>query len=144
MNRKGFALIEMLMVTVILGLLVVIALPKLNGVKEKAYITAMVSDLQNLVLQQESYFSGKLDYARNLNQLNDYYTSPMVRVQMRGQPDGWIARARHEKTDVQCYITMGQMRGALGRRITSNLDPGIIECTDGRIFGRLRQGPRRR
>ena len=62
-NRKGFSLIELLIVVVIIGILAAIAIPKFANTKEKAYIAQMKSDLKNLASAQESYFADKNTYA---------------------------------------------------------------------------------
>jgi prepilin-type N-terminal cleavage/methylation domain-containing protein len=61
-NRKGFTLIELLIVVVIIGILAAIAIPKFANTKSKAYITAMKSDLRNLVTAEEAYFSDSTKY----------------------------------------------------------------------------------
>ena len=55
--RKGFTLIELLIVVVIIGILAAIAIPKFANTKQKAYKTAMISDLRNLVTAEEAFFS---------------------------------------------------------------------------------------
>jgi type IV pilus assembly protein PilA len=67
MNRKGFTLIELLIVVVIIGILAAIAIPKFANTKSKAYVTAMKSDLRNLVSAQESYFSDSSAYTTVLD-----------------------------------------------------------------------------
>ena len=62
-NRKGFSLIELLIVVVIIGILAAIAIPKFANTKEKAYIAQMKSDLKNLASAQESYFADNNTYA---------------------------------------------------------------------------------
>jgi type IV pilus assembly protein PilA len=69
MNRKGFTLIELLIVVVIIGILAAIAIPKFANTKGKAYVTAMKSDLRNLVSAQESFFSDSSRYTSNLTSL---------------------------------------------------------------------------
>jgi type IV pilus assembly protein PilA len=62
-NRKGFTLIELLIVVVIIGILAAIAIPKFASTKSKAYKTAMISDLHQLVTAEEAYFSDSSKYA---------------------------------------------------------------------------------
>jgi prepilin-type N-terminal cleavage/methylation domain-containing protein len=67
--RKGFTLIELLIVVVIIGILAAIAIPKFANTKSKAYITAMKSDLRNLVTAEEAFFSDSSKYTGTLSQL---------------------------------------------------------------------------
>src|SRR5690349_23097021 len=77
-NRKGFTLIELLIVVVIIGILAAIAIPKFANTKEKAYYTAMKSDLRNLMTAEEAYFSDSSKYSAVAAQLNNYKTSTGV------------------------------------------------------------------
>jgi type IV pilus assembly protein PilA len=67
--RKGFTLIELLIVVVIIGILAAIAIPKFANTKSKAYITAMKSDLRNLVTAEEAYFADSSKYTGTLTDL---------------------------------------------------------------------------
>src|ERR1700709_2553793 len=62
LNRKGFAVIELLIVVVIIGILAAIAIPKFANTKTKAYTAAMKSDLRNLVTAEEAYFADSTKY----------------------------------------------------------------------------------
>ena len=77
MNRKGFTLIELLIVVVIIGILAAIAIPKFANTKEKAYLTAMKSDLRNLVTAEEAYFAEFATYTSTLTS-SQYRTSTGV------------------------------------------------------------------
>src|SRR5678810_259553 len=68
-QRKGFTLIELLIVVVIIGILAAIAIPKFANTKQKAYITAMKSDLRNLVTSEEAYFSDSSSYTATIANL---------------------------------------------------------------------------
>ncbi|MDB4907665.1 MAG: putative pilin [Gemmatimonadetes bacterium] len=69
-TRKGFTLIELLIVVVIIGILAAIAIPKFANTKSKAYITAMKSDLRNLVTAEEAFFSDSAKYSTSTTALN--------------------------------------------------------------------------
>lgn len=61
-DDRGFTLIEILIVTVILGVLAALAIPKFAKSKEKAHLAAMTSDLRNLATGQEAYHSDQATY----------------------------------------------------------------------------------
>jgi prepilin-type N-terminal cleavage/methylation domain-containing protein len=65
--RKGFTLIELLIVVVIIGILAAIAIPKFANTKSKAYVTAMKSDLRNLLTAEEAFFSDSTYYTGATN-----------------------------------------------------------------------------
>src|SRR6478736_3621931 len=80
--RKGFTLIELLIVVVIIGILAAIAIPKFANTKSKAYVTAMKSDLRNLVTAEEAFFSDSTYYttATRLVAKNNFKNSSGVGV----------------------------------------------------------------
>ena len=102
--RKGFTLIELLIVVVIIGILAAIAIPKFANTKSKAYITAMKSDLRNLVTAEEAFFSDSAKYTATLTQLKfqsstgvnapviatgaGYWTATVDHTQLPGQSCG--------------------------------------------------------
>ena len=79
--RKGFTLIELLIVIVIIGILAAIAIPKFANTKNKAYVTALKSDLRNLVTAEEAFFADSSKYTATIAQLkyqNTTGTNPPV------------------------------------------------------------------
>ena len=65
-DNKGFTLIELLIVVVIIGILAAIAIPKFSATREKAFVSAMKSDLKNLASQQEIYYADNYGYTQTL------------------------------------------------------------------------------
>ena len=87
--RKGFTLIELLIVVVIIGILAAIAIPKFANTKGKAYITAMKSDLRNLVTAEEAFFSDSSKYAKDT--LTGMKFAPSTGVNFADDRDGcWL------------------------------------------------------
>jgi type IV pilus assembly protein PilA len=117
-NRKGFTLIELLIVVVIIGILAAIAIPKFASTKEKAYITAMKSDLRNLMTAQESYFSDYGEYSPNTTNLKGFSqtTSVTVTVENANKGAGWWASSKHSAlpSGPTCKIAVGDQLGASG------------------------------
>lgn len=113
-NKSGFTLVELLTVILIIGLLAVIALPRFVNTREKAYYSAMRSDLRNLATAEEDYFAASLTYTTDPSQLASYRTSKRILVTIPEATDkGWRARATHElATHLECEIYYGTATGA--------------------------------
>ena len=107
-KSRGFTLIELLIVVVIIGLLAVIAIPKLANTKQKAYVAQMKSDLKNLATAQEAFFYDSTYYTSSLASLNNFSPSTGVTLTvLEATPGGWSARAIHAQTTRQCVLYQG-------------------------------------
>jgi type IV pilus assembly protein PilA len=124
-NRKGFTLIELLIVVVIIGILAAIAIPKFASTKEKAYVTAMKSDLRNMMTAQESYFSDYGTYAATTAALKGFSQTTGVTIAGIDKDDaGWVATANHKS------LTSGQKcEIGVGSKATGGLNEGEPKCS---------------
>ena len=107
--RKGFTLIELLIVVVIIGILAAIAIPKFANTKSKAYKTAMISDLRNLVTAEEAFFSDSGHYSATLDSANvKFAPSTGVRLPIVVTGAGyWTATNSHTQlSGTVCTIAM--------------------------------------
>jgi prepilin-type N-terminal cleavage/methylation domain-containing protein len=125
--RKGFTLIELLIVVVIIGILAAIAIPKFGNTKTKAYMTAMKSDLRNLVTAEEAFFSDSTYYttASNLVSRNSYKNSSGVGVPSVVTGAGyWSATVTHSQiAGGTCGIGVNT-----GNPINTNAGDGEPSC----------------
>ena len=101
----GFTIIELLIVMVIIGLLASIAIPKFASSKERAFMSAMKSDLRNLATYEESYQS---DFFAYTTAPSDFVTTtgvtgPSIVI----TADGWTAIVGHNATTKTCAIFTG-------------------------------------
>ncbi len=124
-NSKGFTLIELLIVVVIIGILAAIAIPKFANTKEKAYISAMKSDLRNLAAAEEAYFADWLSYTTTMP-VGTYNTSQSVTVTIgAGNALGWAATATH--AGVAAPYSCALYYGAAAAPAPATVD-GIVAC----------------
>src|SRR6478609_6772255 len=99
--RKGFTLIELLIVVVIIGILAAIAIPKFANTKSKAYITAMKSDLRNLVTAEEAFFSDSSKYTGTLSQLKFQVSTGVNAPTISTGAGWWVATNDHTQLSGQ-------------------------------------------
>lgn len=104
-TRKGFTLIELLIVVVIIGILAAIAIPKFADTKRKAYVTAMKSDLKNMVSAAEAKFSDDNTYA---NLVAPTGSAGVTLTLGNHTATGWTATATHANASgASCAIGVG-------------------------------------
>ena len=125
-TRKGFTIIELLIVVVILGLLASIAIPKLAATKDKTKMASVKNDLRNTMTAQEAYFA---DYSTfgTLSQLqaaSNYNLSTGNTGTVTGASNGYTATISNPTISMgltQCTVQSGA--GA-----TAAVD-GVIICS---------------
>ncbi len=133
-NQKGFTLIELLIVVVIIGILAAIAIPKFSSAREKAYYSAVKSDLKNLSTQQEVYYSGGAYSYTDQQAKLEYVASKGVNVDfsaMVATTTGWSVSATHDGLGTfGCAIYYGtgvSISTPKGKAINQ---AGVVTCDD--------------
>jgi prepilin-type N-terminal cleavage/methylation domain-containing protein len=107
-GRGGFTLIELLIVVVIIGILAGIAIPKFALTKQRAFISAMKSDLRNLMTAEETYYIDALAYSADLTAIGATASADVTLTITLGT-SGWSAAATHPQTTTTCEIGTGDM-----------------------------------
>jgi type IV pilus assembly protein PilA len=107
-RSRGFTLIELLIVIVIIGILVAVLVPRFVNSREKAFVSAMKSDLRNLATAEESYYYDFATYAPSLSALATFNATAGVSVALnQATQDGWSATASSANAVRQCYLFVG-------------------------------------
>jgi prepilin-type N-terminal cleavage/methylation domain-containing protein len=107
LTRKGFTLIEIMIVVVIIGILAAITILKHGQAKEQAYIAMMKSDLRNLLSAEVSYFEEYSAYTTALPPAY-YVSSDVTGPTITVNGDDLTAWAGSGHTSRTCAIFIGE------------------------------------
>ncbi len=127
-TRRGFTLIELLIVLVIIGVLAGISIPRYSSAREKAFVSAVMSDLKVMASQMEIYQAENLSYPADIALLTDLVVSEGVTVTINEATagTGWAATGNHVGlAGAQCGYYYGNGSAANAVPATS---AGVVMC----------------
>ena len=108
-SEKGFTLLELMVVAVILGFLAAISLQRFANTKERAYLAAMKADLRNLITAEVVYSTDSLRFTTVIGsggltyQVSTGNTGPSIAL----TGDGFTAQIGNTNTPRTCVIFLG-------------------------------------
>jgi prepilin-type N-terminal cleavage/methylation domain-containing protein len=107
---RGFTLIELMVVVVIIGLLAAIVGPQLGVARERTYLSVMRTDLRNFATAEESYFYDFAVYSSDPTHIEQrgFETSKDVSLAVNeATSSGWSVTISHTGTSRKCYLFIG-------------------------------------
>ena len=118
-DDRGFTLIEILMVVVIIGILAALAIPKFSRSKSMTYSASIRQDLRTLSVAQEDYFLEKSVYAPDTKYLNFLHSPGVTITIVESSTFGWSASGDHPLAyPITCAVFWGPV---------SPVSPAIVE-----------------
>lgn len=133
-TSRGFTLVEVLVVVLVLGILAAIAIPRYAGSKDKAYVAAMIADLHNAAIYEEQYaaenhaqyFSGTatadvpIEGFRASKDVTVILTATNI---LGSRISEFTAVARHSHSKESCELRTGIIACTTGEDMTSGVVP---------------------
>ncbi|ULO02321.1 putative type II secretion system protein [Campylobacter sp. RM5004] len=83
--KKGFTMIELIFVIVILGILAAVAIPKLNATRDDAEIAKAASNFSTVISDITSYYTAKGKFATNLSDMTNVALSATGGFAIKGE-----------------------------------------------------------
>ena len=107
-SSRGFTLIELMMVMVIIGILVTVLIPRWASARDRAYVAAMTSDLRNLATAEESYYYDYAVYAPGVGLLPAYNATAGTSIAINeATQGGWSATSTSINSQKHCSLFVG-------------------------------------
>ena len=137
MNTRGFTLVELLIVIIIIGVLAAIAVPSITGARERAFVSEMQSDLRNginyQILHAADDANGHYGTTPDIEALG-FTSSDRVTVTWTpatgAEAYGVIGSASHSSTAAECEIRYGRSGPGGAATIYEN----VVRCdTEGNV-----------
>ena len=118
-KRRGFTLIEFLIVVVIIGILASIAIPKFSATREKAFLSTLKTDLKNLASKQEICHNTAFAYGNTLATVGATVSDGVTITINEATGSGWAATASHAGLAAEhCGLYQGRPRAGISTRLT--------------------------
>ncbi len=128
LRRKGFTLIELMVVVVILSVLTAVAMPQFDFTRRRGYRVALKSDLRNLLAEQEMYRITSFVYAPSLYAMGFISSEGTDITITEATGAGWAATGVHAGLPgEQCGIYYGEASPTNADPATQ---PGVVKCTE--------------
>jgi len=122
--KRGFTLIEILVVLVVLGILAGLAFARLKSQRERAVVASMTADLHAVAEEQEAYYIQHRAYSPVVDSLNPRPSPGNVTVIHEGTTTGWSGSVSNPRAVKQCYVYVGS-----AAPVGAASADGVINCS---------------
>ncbi|MDY5467155.1 MAG: type II secretion system protein, partial [Campylobacter sp.] len=126
--KKGFTMIELIFVIVILGILASVAIPRLAATREDAEISATVANLRTLLSDVSSYYAVKGNFGTGAGATAaNWKDITNVPLRKNGANNGAIGAT--DKVNTEVFLKVSDVNNCIGVKLVdrTNTTPAHIE-----------------
>jgi Tfp pilus assembly protein PilE len=105
--RIGFSLVEMTFIFLVVGVLTLIAVPKIREMKRRAYVSMLTHDLRNVTHVEELHWEDADSYTNNLAVLRIQPSADVILTIVEATKSGYSATAEHLPSGTHCAVFAG-------------------------------------
>lgn len=113
-TSKGFTIVELLIVIVVIGILAAIVIVAFNGVQSRARDSERVTEIKNIQKKLEVYFAEKGHYPNSAQMMNATFRNEMGLSTAALTPTGGSALAYCWATDPNRYCYVARRAAPVG------------------------------
>lgn len=103
-NNRGFTIVELLIVIVVIGILAALVITTFNGIQQKGRDTERQTDIKALHGQLEAYYAQNGNYP-TLADLNDRADGGFVKDNLKGLDEGAFVDPNNKTSDKELKAT---------------------------------------
>ena len=92
-RRRGFTMVEIMVVLAIIGILAMIAIPKLLAYRQRSYRAQLFTDVHTAVTAQEAYFTQHDTYGSDCTTLPGFTKSALTTLTCAGDTTSFSVTA---------------------------------------------------
>lgn len=100
-------MVEMMFVCLVVGVLALIAVPKIREMKRRAYVSMLTHDLRNFTHVEELYWEDADTYTDNLALLRVQPSADVAVTILEATKTGYSAKAEHLPSGTYCAVFAG-------------------------------------
>jgi len=139
--KKAFTMVELIFIIVIIGILVVVAIPRLAATRDDAKVVNCTENITTFIRDISTYYTSQGAYALDMKEMSDvevYETTPITASGDAGEYYFVCDKIKSTVTSTDAAITFkfSKVTDSLGNKRV-NLNATVASITQGTVDGDL-------